>query len=353
MAACNGVTWLSWSFGRRARAGRDRHAGTAPSIAENGDASAAAAPVDLAAATIVDVCRRLGIPSPSGDDWGAILGRAVGLSQEESAPAPPLSVPTATAQQKCFIPLFVVVEKILGPHEPLPETWPVAGTTGYDFLQMCDGLFLPDDGWRQLKRDYGRIVNDSTPFEEVRARKQEADPERGDGGRVANAGASLEPDLGATSANARFHAQHAAVGVREILVCFPVYRIYPGPVGVSDRDRHFVAVAVAMAKRRNPAIDASVFDFARDVLLLQHPAGLSAEAIHERELFAGRFQQVTSPVMAKGVEDTTFYVYGPLLSVNEVGNKPEAPVVSPAAFHAWNEQRARRLPAGDAGLVDA
>ena len=73
-----------------------------PSIAENGDASAAAAPVDLAAATIVDVCRRLGIPSPSGDDWGAILGRAVGLSQEESAPAPPLSVPTATGNRNAL-----------------------------------------------------------------------------------------------------------------------------------------------------------------------------------------------------------------------------------------------------------
>ena len=82
----------------------------------------------------------------------------------------------------------------------------------------------------------------------------------------------------------------------------------------------------------------------RDVLLLEHPPGLSAAAIRERELFAGRFQQVTSPVMAKGVEDTAFYVYGPLLSVNEVGNKPETPVVRPSEFHAWNEQRSQHYP---------
>ncbi len=66
-----------------------------------------------------------------------------------------------------------------------------------------------------------------------------------------------------------------------------------------------------MAKRRNPAVDADVFDFVRDVLLLAHPDGLGEAALREREFFAGRFQQVTSPVMAKGVEDTSFYVYAP------------------------------------------
>src|SRR5207244_10488332 len=114
---------------------------------------------------------------------------------------------------------------------------------------------------------------------------------------------------------------------------FPVYRVYPKKEGVSDRDRRFVDLAVLKAKRLNPAFDPAVFDFVRDVLLLQHPPGLSPEAITERETLAGKFQQVTSPVMAKGVEDTSFYVWVPLASVNEVGGDPRRPTTSLKHFH--------------------
>src|SRR4029078_7456181 len=109
------------------------------------------------------------------------------------------------------------------------------------------------------------------------------------------------------------------LAARGVLVSFPVYRVYPGRRGVSDRDRKFVDLAVAKAKRANPAFDVTVFDFLRNVLLLTHPAGLAEATVAERELLAGKFQQVTSPVMAKGVEDTSFYVWVPLASVNEGG----------------------------------
>ena len=131
----------------------------------------------------------------------------------------------------------------------------------------------------------------------------------------------------------------------EVLVSFPVYRIYPGPGQVSDGDRGFVLQATALAKRRNPAMDSSIFDFIRDILLLQHPPELSVAAIAEREQLAGRIQQVTSPLMAKGVEDTAFYVYCPLVSTNEVGNSPESPVVPSREFHQWNVERAEHYPA--------
>src|SRR5205814_5678038 len=90
--------------------------------------------------------------------------------------------------------------------------------------------------------------------------------------------------------------------------------------------------------------DPSVFDFVRNVLLLSHPEGLSPEIIAERELLAGKFQQVTSPVMAKGVEDTSFYVWVPLASVNEVGGDPRRPTTSPAQFHDQNRERRLRYP---------
>jgi len=132
------------------------------------------------------------------------------------------------------------------------------------------------------------------------------------------------------------------LAAREVLVHFPVYRIYPQYEGVSDRDRRFVDLAVTRAKRQNPAFDAAVWDFLRNVLLLAHPSGLSPEAVAERELLAGRFQQVTSPVMAKGVEDTAFYVWVPLGSVNEVGGDPRRPTTSPKQFHDHNIDRITR-----------
>ena len=294
------------------------------------------------APTIVAVlCRALALPQPDNEDWIAVLGAEPGAETMPQVDGRPEPTPSPAERT---IPLFVVVEKILGPHEPLPDSWPVAGTTGYDFLQMCDGLFLAGDGWQQLKRDYARTTGQTAPFHAVAHETKRLIL------RVAMASElqMLAHRLNHISEQHRksrdFTLNMLRYALREILVCFPVYRIYPGPTGISQRDRQFVNQAVGVAKRSNPAIDASVFDFIRDILLLQHPEGLGPQAIRERELFAGRFQQVTSPVMAKGVEDTAFYVYAPLLSVNEVGNGPESPVVAPDAFHAWNHERARRWP---------
>jgi (1->4)-alpha-D-glucan 1-alpha-D-glucosylmutase len=134
------------------------------------------------------------------------------------------------------------------------------------------------------------------------------------------------------------------MAILEVLACFPVYRIYPGREGISDRDRKVVNLAVARARRRRPAFDPAVFDFLRSVLLLEHPLGLSPEQIALREVFTGKFQQVTSPVIAKGVEDTAFYAYVPLVSVNEVGGDPARPATTIEEFHEANRQRNLRLP---------
>jgi len=127
-----------------------------------------------------------------------------------------------------------------------------------------------------------------------------------------------------------------------VLVSFPVYRVYPRKEGVSDRDRRFVDQAVGRAKRQTHTFDPAVFDFLRNVLLLNHPEGLTPQAIAEREVLAGKFQQVTSPVMAKGVEDTSFYVWVPLGSVNEVGGDPRRPTTTTRQFHEQNQHRTGR-----------
>jgi (1->4)-alpha-D-glucan 1-alpha-D-glucosylmutase len=133
-----------------------------------------------------------------------------------------------------------------------------------------------------------------------------------------------------------------------VIASFPVYRTYirPGDTAVSERDRRPIEVAVRLAKRRNPVINESLFDFVRSVLLLEDPDGLSEAQRAERREFVLRFQQLTGPVMAKGVEDTAFYRYFPLAALNEVGGDPDAFAGGVEDFHRLASERARLMPNG-------
>jgi (1->4)-alpha-D-glucan 1-alpha-D-glucosylmutase len=113
---------------------------------------------------------------------------------------------------------------------------------------------------------------------------------------------------------------------------------------VSERDRRVGLKAISEARRRNPTMDAAAFAFVRDVMLLKQPPDLDEQGQIERDLFIGRFQQVTSPVMAKGVEDTAFYRYLPLVSANDVGAEPEAAVTTVDEYHRQNATRFKRWP---------
>lgn len=236
-------------------------------------------------------------------------------------------------------PLYVVVEKILGPEEPLPKDWPVAGTTGYDFLNLVGGLFVDRAGLEELVKIYSRFIDERPDFREVVYQAKQL---------ILHVAMASDLHLLAHRLN-RISERHRRsrdftlnelrVALREVLACFPVYRTYIHAGQVSERDRQFVCRAVALAKRRNPARNAAVFDFIRDVLLLEKPPGLDEAGLRERDLFVGRFQQVTSPVIAKGVEDTAFYRYFPLASLNEVGGEPARGTITPEEFHSQNLAR--------------
>jgi (1->4)-alpha-D-glucan 1-alpha-D-glucosylmutase len=242
------------------------------------------------------------------------------------------------------IPLYVVVEKILGPEEPLPQQWLVAGTTGYDFLNAMNGLFVDRSGLQELVKLYGRFIDQRPSYEEIAHQSKLL---------ILRTAMSSDLQLLAHQIN-RISERHRRsrdftlntlrIALREILTCFPVYRTYIREGDVSERDRQFVVRAAAQAKRRNPAMDSAVFDFIRDVLLLESPPGLDEAGRHERALFVGRFQQVTSPVMAKGIEDTAFYRYFPLASLNEVGGDPARGVTTIEVFHAQNIARQMQWP---------
>jgi (1->4)-alpha-D-glucan 1-alpha-D-glucosylmutase len=254
------------------------------------------------------------------------------------------AVTALTCTDRRALPLYVVVEKILGADETLPEQWLLAGTTGYDFLNAAGGLFVDPAGLAELANVYSRFIDQRLAFREV-AQKSKLLILRT---AMASDLQLLAHRLSRISERHRrsrdFTLNTLWVALREILACFPVYRTYIRQGYVSDRDRQVLCRAVAQAKRRNPATNAAVFDFIRDVLLLEGPPDLDEAGRHERELFVGRMQQVTSPVMAKGVEDTAFYRYFPLASLNEVGGDPARGATSPEEFHRHNLARQAAWP---------
>ncbi|MES1210498.1 MAG: malto-oligosyltrehalose synthase, partial [Pseudomonadota bacterium] len=143
-----------------------------------------------------------------------------------------------------------------------------------------------------------------------------------------------------------FTLNHLEAALREIVACFPVYRTYirRDDTAVTDRDTAVIGQAVAAARRRNPLLNASLFDFVESVLLQRDPPDLSPAQLQERRTFVTRFQQLTGPVVAKGIEDTAFYRYLPLLAMNEVGSDPAAFGEAPRDAHAILEARRRASP---------
>ena len=237
-------------------------------------------------------------------------------------------------------PLYVVVEKILGKDEPLPEDWPVAGTTGYEFLHALNDLFVDHDQARKFTRLYQRWTGVRTPLRDLVYQKKYLVLQVS----LASELTMLAHQLDRLSERNRwsrdFTLNSLRRALREIIACFEVYRPYITGRDISLRDRRTVDRAAAQARRRNPAISASIFEFVRDMLLLQFQEDTATEAVRADQVrLAGKFQQLTAPVMAKGFEDTTFYVYNRLVSLNEVGGDPGQFGAPLQTFHARNQSR--------------
>lgn len=241
---------------------------------------------------------------------------------------------------------WMLVEKILSRDERLPADWPVAGTTGYNFLNLVNGLFVDRQGWAAIRDAYQKFTGQNEPFERVLY-----------GAKRTILSSSLSSELYVLSSRlVRIAEQHrwsrdftrASLfrALREVVACFPVYRTYtrPGSAGVSEEDRKRIRAAVRLAKRWNPAMSPSFFDFIASVLLLEAPDGLSEAVLEERREFVLKFQQVTGPVTAKGMEDTAFYRYYPLASLDEVGGNPLQSSVTVDRFHEVIQDRLANWP---------
>lgn len=233
---------------------------------------------------------------------------------------------------------YVVVEKILDPDEELPREWPVEGTTGYDFMTSVANVMVDRSGEEPLTVSYTRLTGEPGSYQEVaRLAKLQIMTEE------------LAPEVdrltrllhricdGHRRQRDRTRGEiHEAL--RAILASFPVYRTYLQPDRArTERDIEQVAKAVKAAKETAPGIDSDLLDFIGELLLFECPGGPEAT-------FAQMFPQLSAPVMAKGAEDTAFYRYNRLVSLNEVGGDPGTLGRSLDDFHADCLRRAGQHP---------
>ncbi|HEV7502547.1 MAG TPA: malto-oligosyltrehalose synthase, partial [Vicinamibacteria bacterium] len=236
---------------------------------------------------------------------------------------------------------WVVVEKILEPGESLPENWPVEGTTGYDFMARASNLFVDPQGEPALTALYAELTGEPTEYAEVlRVHKHRV--LRDVLGSDVNRLTALLAEICEEHRNYRDYTRHDLHEVlRELIACFPVYRTYVSAEaeGASAQDEKYVGEAIAEVRRRRPEFDGRLLDFLAELLLRRVPGEQETE-------FVLRFQQTTSPAMAKGAEDTTFYVYNRLVSLNEVGGDPGHFGLSVADFHEASRAAQWKWPRG-------
>lgn len=251
----------------------------------------------------------------------------------------------AWAQCELLRPLFLVVEKILGKDEPLPETWPVSGTTGYDFLNLVNGLFVHAEHERTMDEFYARFIRRRISFEELAYESKKLIMRASMASEINVLGHQLNLLSERDRRSRDFTLNSLTNAIREIIACFPVYRTYvtEGPEPLLDRDRAYIRLAVAKAKRRNPALSGLVFDFVRSLLLKEWDERTQQDRRGQLR-FVMKFQQMTSPVTAKGIEDTAYYTYNRLVSLNEVGGDPQQFGVTLATFHKRMRERQAYWP---------
>ncbi len=243
---------------------------------------------------------------------------------------------------------YVIVEKILSTDEVLPTEWPVSGTTGYDFLNIANALFVDGKGLQALDSIYSQFTGSQVAFDDVVYEKKKQVVEelfaveaRTMGHQLWRLGQQSDPD---------FHSSHEELtkALTGVTACLPVYRTYISTFAISPRDSHYLETAIGEAQRRDPSIQARTLDFLKRVLFLEPPVDAGPE---EKELwlrFVMRWQQFASSVMAKGFEDTALYTYNRLISLNEVGGYPEAnpgpPDLQVEEFHRYMVARQAQWP---------
>lgn len=251
---------------------------------------------------------------------------------------------TIISQDTRYKPFYIVGEKILIKDEKMPEDWPIFSTTGYVFLNVVNGIFIKSSNAKILNDIYSRFINKRTSFQDIIYEKKKLIMQSDMSSEINTLGHHLNRLSEQNRHTRDFTLNSLTAAIIEVIVCFPIYRTYITSLTTNDRDRRCIELAVSKAKGKNPSLSASLFDFLKDVLLLNYPAWFDDTAKKKWVNFIMRFQQLTGPVMAKGMEDTAFYVYNKFISLNEVGGSPDRFGISLEAFHGKNIERLKFWP---------
>jgi (1->4)-alpha-D-glucan 1-alpha-D-glucosylmutase len=239
---------------------------------------------------------------------------------------------------------YVLVEKILERHEDLPSDWPVAGTTGYDYLNFANRVMVHAEGAKEIEKIYSGFIGQSIKFSDVLYQKKKLVMGTILAVEMRSLGRQLE-ELAAQERYARDLPRHQLTeALIETTACFPVYRTYIRNLDLPAEATKLLEEALAQARLRKPGLNPQCFDFLQDVLLLSNPPHVLPDHREARLNFVLRWQQFTGPIVAKGLEDTALYVYQPLLSLNEVGGDPTLAGICPEEFFEFIAHRQRKWP---------
>ncbi|MFN3531736.1 MAG: malto-oligosyltrehalose synthase, partial [Candidatus Brocadia sp.] len=244
-------------------------------------------------------------------------------------------------QLKAF---YIIGEKILIKGEKTPEDWPIFGTTGYDFLNSLNGIFVDTTNIKIFDDIYTRFIRSKLNFLNIVYEKKKLIMDVIMSSEVNTLGHYLNRLSEKNRHTRDFTLNSLTNAIKEVIAFFPVYRTYIKPSEVTERDRRYIEIAVSKAKRKNPAMSESIFDFLKDVLLLKYPENFKDADQREWLDFVMKFQQITGPVTAKGIEDTSFYIYNRLVSLNEVGGSPERFGTPMETFHGQNIEKCKFWP---------
>jgi (1->4)-alpha-D-glucan 1-alpha-D-glucosylmutase len=248
---------------------------------------------------------------------------------------------TQNESAKARPPLYLVVEKILEPGEELPAEWAIDGTSGYEFANLVNQLLIAPQNEQVFAAIYARFTGEHAGFSHQLYIAKKNVMNTALAGEL-NVLAHLLDALSSTNRRARDFTRKALHdALRETIACFPVYRSYIDERGeITERDRRTIEQAIRRAKRLNSSLPAALFDFVQSNLLLEGAAAVRSQQLY----FCLKFQQLTGPVMAKGLEDTVCYTYNRFIAVNEVGGSPGGFGISLDDFHRANAIRVRQWP---------
>ena len=247
-------------------------------------------------------------------------------------------------------PSYVVVEKILARGEDLPEEWPANGTTGYDYVNVANGIFVDPEGAGRVEEIYSTFIGRKQDFSDILYYKKKLVMNTLLGVEMRTLGRQLA-ELASQDRYARELERIQLIdALIEVTACLGVYRTYIRNMELPAHATKYIEEAVTAARARAPHLSAASFNFVHEVLLLLNPPHVLADQREARLDFVMRWQQFTGPIVAKGFEDTALYVYYPLLSLNEVGGNPRPTQASTLAeFCAFLEKRRIDWP----GTLDA